>query len=46
MLGPAVGGGAIEPRLEDSDQECVDGDGAMGVSGVSMAEDGDGGTDP
>lgn len=36
----------MDPRRDASDQDWVDGDGAMGVRGVSMADDGDGGTEP
>ena len=36
----------MEPLRDDSDPVCRDGDGASGVRGVIMDDEGDGGTEP
>lgn len=51
VLGPAAGGGIESWRDDEPDAEavahdCMDGDGAIGVSGVKTAEAGDGGMEP
>lgn len=35
-----------DPEAEAVAHDCIDGDGAIGVRGVKMAEAGDGGTEP